>query len=263
MTGELFKSTQMRILIMLLLLMGIIALGSYASLNFDKMEFLNPSPATIVVSGEGEAFSKPDIGTFSFSVTARGIDAAQAQEASGTSINAILAYLTEQEVAEKDIKTQNYNLNQKWKYEQSLCFGDGYCPNNRVEDGYEVSQTVTLKVRDISAAGTIIAGVGERGATDISNLNFSVDDIDSLQAEARAAAITDAQDKAAVLAEQLGVRIVRLASYNEEGGGYSQPFYDTRMMGMEMAEDSSFPGAELPAGEETTTIRVSAVYIVE
>lgn len=259
---ELFKNTQMKVLAMLLLLMAIIALGSYASLNFEKMTYLNPAPATITVSGEGEVLAIPDIGTFSFSVTADGEDATTAQEASGTKINEILAYLAEQQIAETDIKTQNYNLNPKWKFEQGQCLGDGFCPNNRVEDGFTVSQSITVKVRDTKTAATIIAGVGERGATNISNLNFMVDDTDALQAEARAAAIVDAQEKATVLAQQLGVRIVRLSSFNESSNGYSQPYFDSRMMGM-ADEESAFGGAELPIGEETTTVRINATYIVE
>jgi hypothetical protein len=259
---ELFKSTQMRILAALALLMAVIALGSYASLNFEKLNYLDPMPTTITVTGEGEVLAIPDVGTFSFAVTADGFDAPTAQEESGTKVNDILAFLAEQNIAETDIKTQNYNLNQKWKYEQGVCFSEGYCPTNRVEDGYTVSQRITVKVRETDIAAAVIGGVGERGATNISSLNFTVDDTDALRAEARAIAITDAREKAVVLAEQLGVQIVRLSGYYENNNRNSyEPYYDMRAMGL--AEDSDFGGAELPMGEEPTSVEVSVIYTVK
>ena len=259
--GEYFKTAPMRILGSLLLFMALIALGSYAKLNFAKIEFINPSPATISVSGEGEVLAVPDIGQFSFSVNAEGDDAAKAQEESGTKINAILAYLKELSIEDKDVKTQNYNLYPKWRYEERLCLTNSYCPpGDRVQDGFEVSQTVSVKVRDTKTAGVIIAGVGDKGATNISNLNFTIDDVDALRAEAREAAIKDAEEKAGLLADQLGVQVVRLINYNE-GGGY-QSYAETRTMSFDSAKEVGFGGPELPVGEQSTKVQVTITYEV-
>ena len=70
----------------------------------EKVDFINPTPATISVAGEGEVLAVPDIGEFSFSVEASADDVTVAQEESGTKVNAILAYLAEQGIAETDIK---------------------------------------------------------------------------------------------------------------------------------------------------------------
>ena len=264
MENKFFNTPQMRILGMLMLLMAILALGSYAMLNFERINFLNPTPATIHVSGEGEVFAVPDIGQFSFSVNAQGADAMIAQEESGTKINAILTYLTEQGIEDKDVKTQNYNLNRRWKYEERVCPVGSYCPGGeRVQDGFEVTQTVSIKVRDIDMAVAIIAGVGERGATNISSLNFTIDDEDALQAEARAEAITDAQVKAEILAEQLGVRLVRLVAYDEGNQNVYKSYAETRVMSFDSVEDQSFGGAELPVGEESVKSNVNITYEVK
>ncbi|MFT7645190.1 MAG: hypothetical protein ACI9BF_000865 [Candidatus Paceibacteria bacterium] len=261
MAGEYFKTAPMRILGSLILFMALIALASYAKLNFAKIEFINPSPATISVIGEGEVLAVPDIGQFSFSVTAEGDDASKAQETSGTKINDILAYLKEQGIEDKDVKTQNYNLYPKWRYEERLCLANSYCPpGERVQDGFQVSQTVSVKVRDTKIAGVIIAGVGEKGATNISNLNFTIDDIDALRAEARGAAIKDAEEKADLLAGQLGVLVVRLINYNE-GGGY-EPYLETRAMSFDSAKADDFSGPELPVGEQSTKVQVTITYEV-
>lgn len=259
-----FKSKYTRILGALTLLMLVFALGSYATLNFEKVDFLNPAPASISVSGEGEVFAVPDIGQFSFSVLAEENDASKAQEMSGTKVNDILGYLSEQGIEEKDIKTTYYNLSPKYKWvPRTDCGEDGFfrdCGNERVQDGFQVTQTVSVKVRDIKNAGAVIAGVGERGATNISSLNFTIDNTDALKAEAREEAIADAQAKAVALAEQLGVTIVRLASYSE-GGDYYQPPY-ARAMSFDMTEEAAFGGPELPVGEESMKVNVNVVYVV-
>jgi len=260
-----FQTTYIRTLSALTLLMLLIALGSYATLNFEKVDFINPMPATISVSGEGEVLAVPDVGQFSFSVNATADDAATAQEESGTKINTILAYLTDQGIADKDIKTQNYNLYPQYRYEERICVaGNSYCPpGERVADGFEVSQTVSVKIRQTDTSGAVIAGVGERGATNISGLNFTIDDTDALKAEARALAIQDAQTKAGVLAEQLGVQIVRMSYYSEDGGNY-QPYYKERTMNYAMEDEaSSFEGADMPVGEDSTTVQVNITYEVK
>lgn len=255
----------MRMLGALAVFMGLVALGSYSALNFEKMQHLELSPATISVTGEGEVFAVPDVGEFTFSVRAEASDAMTAQEESGTKINSIVAFLKESGVAEADIKTVNYNLFPKYRYEERVCAIGLYCPpGERIQDGFEVTQSIQVKVRATDDASAIITGVGTREATDISGLNFVVDDTDVLKAEARKVAIKDAEAKAYQLAADLGVRIVRLAGYSENGGNYPQPMYDqVRTMSFDAAEESAFGGAELPMGEEQTVVQVTVVYEVE
>jgi len=171
--------------------------------------------------------------------------------------------LTGEGIEEKDIKTQNYNLYPKWRWEERVCPAGSYCPGEQVQDGFEVSQTVTVKVRETSRSGEIISGVGERGATNISNLSFTVDDTDKLRGEAREMAITDAKEKADKLAEQLGVEIVRITGYYENGGGFYEPYYEARAMNLDAAEEAGFGGAKMPVGEQETMVTVNVTYEVK
>ncbi len=260
MQGGFFSTPHTKILGAVLILMVIIALGSYASVNFERLQFLNPQPPSISVTGEGEVVAVPDVGQFSFSVTAEGADAAAVQESSATKINAVLGYLEEQGIAESDIKTQGYTLSPKYHWEQDVCIGSGYCPGRQVQDGFTVTQSVLVKVRDLDLAGQVIAGVGGRGATNISGLAFTIDDPEALRAEAREQAIADARTKASALAAQLGVRVVRLSSYYEDGGDLYEPYYERTV-----AADAFVGGGiapELPVGEQSTTVRVHITYEV-
>ena len=241
--------------------MALIALGSYASLNFETIKHLDPMPATISVTGEGEVLAVPDIGQFTFSVRAEAPDAAAAQEQSGTAVNNIIAFLKESGVEEKDIKTLNYNLYPKYDWVEQICAPGTFCNRGeQVQTGFEVNQSVQVKIRNTDDASAILTGVGEREATNISGLDFVIDDTDALAVEARALAIADAKTKAEELAADLGVDLVKIAGYYEEDARYAPSPFQNRAMSFEMDEDSAFGGAELPMGEDQTIARVTITY---
>ncbi len=251
-------------LLLALVLVGVVAAlaaYTYATLESDTSQY---GPATISVTGEGEVLAVPDIGQFTFSVRAEGADANEAQQKSAESINAIISYLTDNGVAEKDIKTQNYNLNPKYRYEERVCVSGSFCPpGNPVLDGFEVSQSVAVKVRDIDNSGALISGVGERGATNISSLQFTIDDEDALQAEARAVAIADAKAKAKVLAKDLGVELDSIMGYWEDNGGFDGEMYArSEVMSFNSAMGGA-PSPALPTGENKIVSRVNVTYMIK
>lgn len=256
--SSIFSSALNRFLATVILIVAIIALGAYAYLTFKQAQQGNSGPTTINVLGTGEVTSKPDVAQFSFSVRGEGADAAMAQEKSGTVINALNAYLKEQGVEDRDIKTENYTLNPKYKYEQKPCLMGSYCPPaNPVIDGFEVSQTITVKVRKIDTAGTLLTGVGSKGATDISGLTFTVDSDEKLKADARELAIADAKVQADKLAIALGVKLVRMISYYEDMP--MMPYSGAPMMDSAMGA-KSFESVAVPTGENKVVSQVNLTY---
>jgi uncharacterized protein YggE len=256
MQGGFFSSNYNRVLGSVVLAMLVLALASYALLNFKSAKTAGDYPANISVNGTGEVAAVPDVGQFSFSVMAEGATAEEAQGASAAKINAILAFLKEQGVEDKDVKTEGYNMYPKYKYEERMCAFGMYCPpGEQVQDGYEVSQSVTVKVRDTAKSGALVAGAGEKGATNISGISFIVDDIEKFRAEARTKAIADAKTKADKLAADLGVKLVRIVSFYENEGYYAKA---------EMSEDmGGYAAPSMPVGEESTTASVNITYEIK
>lgn len=216
---------------------------------------------TISVSGEGEVFAVPDIATFTVTVHEEGNDVATAQTQATKKNNDIVAYLRSQGIEDKDIKTENYSVNPRYEWQQADVCRSGYCPpGKQVLLGYNVDQSLTIKVRDTKKAGDILTGVGTLGASEVSGLSFTIDDDDALKAEARAKAIADAQQKADVLAKDLGVTLVRIVGFSEDA---SQPYYYAKREVMTMAMDaagSAAPAPELPTGENKITSNVQVTY---
>lgn len=259
-----FQEVYMKKILATVGVLAVLALASYTYYTLKAAQYMYSGPTSINVSGEGEVFATPDVATFTFTVEAKEADATTAQNKTAETMGAILAYLKEVGIEEKDVKTQHYNLYPQYEYPEAVCYS-GYCPPRSGEPrliGYQVSQSVLVKVRDTAKAGGIISEVGDQGAMNVSGLSFTVDDTDALKAEARELAIADAKQKAEVLAKNLGARIVRMNGYWEEE---ANPYYYGKG-GAEMAISSDMGAApraaELPIGEDTITARVNISYII-
>lgn len=230
---------------------------AYGYLNFKQAKYAGFGPTVINVSGVGEVNAKPDIGSFSFSVNAESEEAGAAQSEAAEKMNDITAYLKEQGVDEDDIKHEYYSLQPR--YRQEVARSSVYVPVNMVEDGFTVTQGVSVKVRNLDMSGELIAEVGNRGAQNISNLNFVIDNDQALAEEARIAAIEDAKSQAEKIAESLGMRVVKTTSYYEENN-YDYPYGGYgRQMDMVATEGGMVP-PEFSTGENTVTKRVSVSF---
>jgi uncharacterized protein YggE len=259
--GDKLRLAIIAAVVLLAVFLGVKTFGEVMGLRYVGAGL--PPTNTINVSGYGEAVAVPDIATFTFSVVSEKSTVAAAQDDVTTKANAITAYLKGAGVEERDIQTSGYSVYPQYDYQQSACSPNGICPPGRqILRGYEVRQTTTIKVRDTAKAGDLLTGVGGKGATEVSGLNFTFDDPDAVQAEARDEAIQDAKQKAEVLAKSLGVRLVRVVSFNENGSGYPVPYYsrDTAY-GMGGAESAIAPKApEISVGENKVTSNVSVTY---
>ena len=215
-----------------------------------------PAATTVItVDGMGKAAAVPNIATISFTVLGEGKTASSAQDEATKKNNVALALLKEKTIAEKDIKTTSYTLSPKYSYPQP-CYAQPCVYDEQRIVGYEVRQTTEVKVRDLAAVGDVLAMLGDAGVGELYGPNFTVEDEDTVRAEARKEAIAEARAKAKVLARDLGVRLVRVVSFNENSGPYPVPFYGR---GGLMA-DAVKASPEIAPGENEFTSSVSITY---
>lgn len=234
---------------------------SFKELKSISYVGVNPSsPNVITVTGTGDAVSTPDIASFSFTVSETAKTVVEAQDMASKKINATLKAIKDGGVADKDIKTTSYNINPHYEYQNSVCSSYGCPPSKSILTGYDVSQGTSVKVRDIKKAGELLATVGSQNVKYISDLNFSVDEPDAVKAKAREEAIAKAQDKAKVLAKQLGVSLVKIVSFSEDNGGYyPRPVYGMGGADM-MTTKAASVAPEISVGEDKVTSNVTITY---
>ena len=220
---------------------------------------INDPYNTITVEGTGSAAMVPDTARITFTVMESAPEVATAQEAATTRTDAAIAALEEMDIEERDIKTLSYNVSPKYEYNQP-CYGM-VCPPTQSSPrivGYDVMQTIEVKVRDTAKAGDVLASLGGLGVQNINGPEFVVDDETAVQNEARAEAIEEARTKAKELAGDLNVRLGKIVSFSEGPTGNFYGYGGEANMDMRMVGAQSAP--TLPVGESETEITVMITY---
>lgn len=250
--------------ILLAVFLGVKVLSSLKELSYIG-KGVYPSNV-ISVNGTGEVFAVPDVASFYFSVVEEGKTVKDAQDKATKKINSILDAVKSSGVEEKDIKTTSYNSYPKYDYQQTQVCSAGYCPpGKQVLTGYEVNQSITIKVRKTDEAGAVLTKVGDLGASNISGLDFVIDDLEAVKAEAREKAVLDAKAKAKILAKTLGVTLDTVVSFSE-GGDYPMPYAMGGAM-MEKSMDSRSSNVSVPpqtpVGENRVVSNVTITYEIK
>lgn len=168
---------------------------------------------TFTVTGEGKVNVPPDIAVISAGVQAQGATVKIVQDQLNKNMNAVSAAVKAAGVDAKDIQTSGYNINPMYDY------GTG---TPRIT-GYQASSNVTIKVRAIDTANSVIDAATAAGANQIGGINFDVDDKTKAQNQAREKAVADAKSKAENAARVAGFSLGKIINYSEDFGGAPRP----------------------------------------
>lgn len=239
-----------------MIFLAVVSIKQLKSLGDDS-----PMMNIISVNGKGEAVSIPDIATFSFAVNETAKTVKEAQEKATMKIDAALKAVKAGGVAEKDIKTSSYSINPHYEYNQGICNQYG-CPNGKnVLTGYDVNQTIEVKIRDLAKAGELFDSIGKAGIQTVNGLQFAIDDLDSVKAIAREEAIANAKEKAQKIAKDLGVKLVKITSFYDSSDEQVYPYArEMSAMGGDIMNIKAASAPEIPVGEQKVTARVSISY---
>lgn len=210
---------------------------------------------TITVEGTGRAAVIPDTARITFTVQETAATVGAAQSAAEEKISAAVAAVKDLSVNEKDVKTLSYNVSPKYEYPQP-CFGGVCTPASPRLVGYDVAQTIEVRVRDIEKAGSVLEQLGTIGVQNISGPQFVADDESGVRDEAREEAVAEARAKAKELAKQLGVRLGKVVSFSENNPGY----YDYARGGLALESAMPAKAPTLPVGENETEVTVMVTY---
>jgi hypothetical protein len=208
----------------------------------------------ITVSGTGEVYATPDIGLVNISVRTEGKDVATATNDSSVKMNDILSFIKVQGVEDKDIKTTGFNINPVYAWEDKT--------GKRTLTGYEVTQTINVKIRDLTKVGSIISGATEKGANDVSSLSFIVDDDEAVKEQAKNLAIKDAQAKAKNLEKALGVKMVKIVNFSDNTYNPVYVSYATAEYKMLDSAGSGVTAPSIQTGQNKITSTVTITYAI-
>ncbi len=207
---------------------------------------------TITIDGEGKVTATPDVAVISLGVQSDAKTVKAAQGDNSQKMNDIVKSVKSAGVKDADVQTTNYNIYPKYSYNQNRGTSDIV--------GYTVSQSVTVKVRNLDSVGGILFKAGELGANQVGGVQFTVDNPENLKVQAREKAIENARTKANVLFDKLGLKPGRIVSYNESGPGSVYPVY---MKEASYGIGGGAPAPSIETGSLDITVGVSLTFEIK
>ena len=249
----------------------------------------------IWVNGSGKATGDPDLGIISLGVEALADTASEARGMAAVAIDQTIAVLKSNKIEDRDMQTSQFSISPRYTTQEvARCSGVSREINpvvspslgmpapdspdvvemivvqekegnkcrvefERVLIGYQVTNTLTIKVRDLNNMGNVIDEASE-AADDLIRVNrvsFTIEDTKPLQNEAREEAIADLLTTAATIAELAGVELGQLVYLTESGGGVPQSFARIESAAAFGFADSS---TSILAGELDVSVNVQAVF---
>jgi uncharacterized protein YggE len=187
----------------------------------------------LAVDGRGSASIAPDQAVVTVGVVSRARSASQAQAENAQKSIAITQALKQLGVAGSDIKSQNFSFQPDYRTDD----------RKHAISGYTASHYLQINVRDIAKAGKIVDTALQSGANEVHSLRFSVSNQSAVRKEALGKAINDARNKADIIAQGLGCRIIGIKSVSESTGSIESRSYSMNMLAAAKAVDTSFePG---------------------
>jgi len=238
----------------LLALALIVFLGVVAAKVFKESQYIGRSVEfqnTITVSGQGKVLAKPDIGQVDLSVLAEAKTVADAVSENNQKMNKIVQAMKKAGISEDDLKTTVYNINPKYQHTSG----------KSSITGYEVLQTLAVKIRDLDKSSEILDAAATAGANQIGSLSFTIDDPDKVKEEATAKAIANAKEKAGTMAQSLGINLGRLVGFNESDASDSSSLYYEGLGGGGLTK--SAPVSDVQVGQNEVAVDVSLTYEVK
>lgn len=191
--------------------------------------------------------SEPDLATVSAGVTTQASTAVEAMRLNASQMDAVIRRIKSLGVDEEDIQTTGINLNAQYDYDRTQ--------QRQIFRGYQVSNRVSVILRDIDATGAVLDALVAAGATDLGGPSFSRENDDEAKAQARRAALESARAQAMEYAEWAGYSGLRLLEVNETISS-GRPMPMLRTMAVEEAADASTPVQPgLVASNVTLTVK--------
>ncbi len=210
------------------------------------------SPTGIWVAGEGTIDLEPDLALLNVGVEVQAETVSEARNEAAAAMDTVIAAVKRRGLTDADIQTASFNIWPRYDYVEGV----------QTLAGYRVSNSATIKMRDLDNVGDIIDDVAEAGgdATRIDGINFTVEDPTPFMADLREAAVKNATDKAQHYADLIGASLGDLFYLTETGGASPPPLVARAELAFAEAARAT---TSVSGGELTLRMTIQAAFAVE
>lgn len=209
----------------------------------------------IVVSGSGDASVAPDLAVVTLSVAETRKTAREALDVTNGSMAKVIEALKKEGIAARDLQTSGLSIQAQYIYPEN----DDGAPKPPVLTGYAVSNSLTIRIRDIAKVGGVIDQAVTLGVNQGGDIRFTNEDPSKTVSTARTEAVKDAIEKAKTLADAAGVKLGRILEISESTSA-DEPRPLTAMRMSKEAADGAVP---VEAGENSYAVNVNVTFAIE
>ncbi len=199
----------------------------------------------ISITGTASIDAKPDLATVNAGVESTGPTARDALTANSKQMNAVFDAIKGLGIEDRDVGTSNFNIAQNWRHG----------PEGSKPDGYRVSNQVSLRLRDVSRIGEVLDALTSAGVNQAGNIQFDVEDADTLLDTARSKAVGKARKRAELYAAAAGVTLGKVMNISEGGPNRQLPHPQFAAM-----ESRSAGAPPIAPGEQKLNVSVTVTW---
>ncbi len=227
--------------------LGVAVSGSAASAVTTQAPGCGSSDAKLTVQGSGMATGTPDLLTVSVGIDVTDATAQGSMADDNGKAAAVTTALTKNGVLDKDVQTTNVSIQPRFDLAGNVT-------------GYEMTNTLTAKLRDFSSAGAVVDALGQAAgnAARIDSLSFSVEDPRPIEDQARTDAVRQAVSHARSMADAAGERLGPVCSLTDDASlGYNN---NDQTAGGARSASPADHAVPLEPGTQQATAQVTLVY---
>jgi uncharacterized protein len=225
--------------------------GPASAQSATAVEPLVPATGTVLdVTAEGRTIRVPDLATIRAGVVTQSATAAAALADNAGRMERVLAALRRAGVATRDVATANVSLQPQYRYAEN---------QPPVVTGYQASNGVTVRFRDIARSGRVLDALVAAGANQIDGPQLSIDRADAALDAARTDAVTRARARAELYAKAAGLSVARIVSIGEAGESEGAPQPPMLQMARVKADA---PSTDVMPGETEVSATVTVRFLL-
>ena len=208
------KNKENKAIVVLVLVIIAAFVLPWRNINWGKINFAGE---TVVVTGESKVKQKNEVASFSAGVNVTDANKESAVAEVNKKINELIDSVKAFGILADDIQTQSMSVYQQQEVN-----------NNK----WVVNNTVEITLRDVAKTQEFIDLLNKSGANNVYGPNFRIEETSDTEKSLVDSAMTDAREKAEIIAKSAGRKLGKVINVSEGSGGISYPMYSMKVDGL-------------------------------
>ena len=213
---------------------------------------ISAQSSSVTVEGNAQISVVPDRASLNLSVELDGRDLSAMTKRVAEATNAFLKLTDDLNIKRNDVMTSGVNINPRYRYENKT--------GRRIFDGYNISRSIQVDLKDINQLGSIIERSTVQGINNIAAPIFRASQEDQIIQNLHTLAVQDAIKRAEALIEPLNASVGKALKIDASSiQSISPPMIEMRALDM----NSSLAEQSYSVGQISYSQSVLATFEIE